>query len=1460
MRVLLISDLHIKPESCVEDLPWVSHFCKYILAQCDPETYVFVLGDIIDKGNINRKEAFDAARLIFTRISEALSSISCQIAFLPGNHDYCDGTLEEFSAFCRQFQTFGDAFDFRNEKAWSVTAGRWNFVFTDSITEGNHSRPGTLNLQSIQRNMCDDKKNLLLMHHSLIFEDSSSHTGITNQQETVKFLEEHQIEFVFHGHAHATRKHQLGSFVKQYGVGSLGLGATELSGLQNEQEQFFEASFCDESLETICNWIWRGGAEDYQPTLIYPDFPEWADSTQIKRLIYQKPKKYMARQVVAWDTTSAETQGFVRTKSTTLEGACLQDRYILLVADAGLGKTVELEYLAHRLTEDDPFLRPVLLPLNMYNGESLQTYIDYIVPEYRTLNHSRLFLIFDGYDELAQPDAFKRELAQYMCSNPQTHICISMRSNFLPSVSAVFQNFKIYQLMPLTREDVFGWVCSRGIDKDTFIRECNKNRLQDLISNPFYLEKLITVYIADGMLPSQRGLMKRFVTEQFQKDSKKFEYAGVDTLVEHQYEIERALRRFALGMQLLNRTSCGEETYQIILDEDDRDRLKHSSFIIKRQSEHSFAHNIFREYYVAEHLARLDIEDAKGLILLPETNSLDPNWFNVVGFALQADSAQKLVGVIADSEPILLTRLEPIQVSEELRLNVLVGFLKKAETENTWFKGSINAAAQLAEFSQSPQALELLLNSIRNPVHFRALYFCLTILSHFSTLFGRNSEVLATLTTCYRDTTVRDHERRVAIAAIAMLHLDTPEITKDIVTRFATTQSSFVRMGIYDYLYHAQRINEYAEVLLSCIKYISYNRRRGSMVDVSEVVLLRNCLKHLDQPDSLETAIRWYACPDNRDLTFYDCQEVFSLFFCRAAHLYKAGQTSLFDAVCSFAVDSATHYSGLHMQDVIGFFCDTDTLEVAFKSIAALNAFGCEIWCTGMIQVKPDLLDIFCRLYEEDGLGNSMLFQRYALKPGCPPEIFAKCAEVIHRKTGQKLQLPPVPTDYEKLRQSDTQTFFNSLFDKTELEKLVNRLVLLYGNITCEQLIKTHCSKEDFSGTVALTGAIIRYLPDKAHITDFLKMQKWDVFQVEQICHILINEGKHSAIEISDKQKQELLRVYGCLESNIDFHMAYVTNGNEHSISWNLYHYLILKKVLELPSPKEVYLGYLEIPYFFIDGLSNTDEKYLTIELYIAQDEIAARTEALTLLEDRKPILSELLFGCKRYGICNGIAREIALQLCVESDESTNIYQNAIEYILEYAVTDATSKAFLSVIDDSVLLLLAQKISMDQNEDLKAELLRRYECSNDEELLKAMLDFQMPEALSAYLNAAKAQGGIIDKDHSVEEITEAIGHITDVKLLPMLLEGVRIRFAGDFVDGSFHTLYGSLFRALVACAKTDFNYVCKAVADLKIELGDNLEAIGFCSELQNSIVENERLNRRKVRTIQEVRDIVRFLK
>ena len=72
MKYYFISDLHIKSTTTPNSEKWISTFCQYLAESIGVEpAYIFVLGDIIDRGE---KEAFIAADAIFDYInSKALN-------------------------------------------------------------------------------------------------------------------------------------------------------------------------------------------------------------------------------------------------------------------------------------------------------------------------------------------------------------------------------------------------------------------------------------------------------------------------------------------------------------------------------------------------------------------------------------------------------------------------------------------------------------------------------------------------------------------------------------------------------------------------------------------------------------------------------------------------------------------------------------------------------------------------------------------------------------------------------------------------------------------------------------------------------------------------------------------------------------------------------------------------------------------------------------------------------------------------------------------------------------------------------------------------------------------------------------------------------------------------------------------------------------------------------------------
>ncbi|NCB62053.1 MAG: hypothetical protein EOM52_00315 [Clostridia bacterium] len=1462
MRVLILSDLHIAPYSNNDSTPWVSNFCCFIKnGKYYADTLILVLGDIISNDGKSGEMAFGAADKIFTYIESELAAFNYKIAFIPGNHDYCNGTLDAFDQFCRRHQTAtSEPLVFSYETTFNYTVGNFNFIFTDSIREKNYGIAGRLDLDSLHACILADKENMLFMHHSLLFEDPSDHTGIIQQPLAMDFLKQHGVKFVFHGHAHAMRDFVINGDCKLFGVGSIGV---EDPGTDNEKEQFLEVQINGRSIEAVANWLWRGGSKRYIEYCIFPSSSREYDSGDlIPRKPYENPENYIERYVLPRDIASQDevTRYFSLDKKTTLFDACMKQCLVLFIADAGLGKTVEMQHLAYSMTTEKTYLRPVFLSLNVYDGESIENYISILAPEYKTLDPDQFVLIMDGYDELSNPETFKKALFKYIAANSKTHICISMRSNFLAVNSSVFKDFFPYQLLELGSIDIERELLRSHIDKRTFYEECLSKNLRMLLPNPFYLSKIIEIYLMERSLPDQSHLIARFMDIQFDKDAEKFEFVG--PIAESRYEVERALTRFAYGMQLLNCTNCDEKTYQCIIeDKDDRKNIKHSSLTIITCSGHGFGHNIFKEYLVAKHVSRMSPTNIVEQVSISGTKYLHPNWFNVLGLVLQLNSNKKLESWIMGAEPLVLTRLEPDRVTPELRYSILVATLDNIVMKNIWFRNEICSEEQLAAFTQSPDAVDLLVQHIETPAHFRSLYFCLSVLLNFSNLYGADAKVQQLLVNCYQNDSVRSHEKRVAISAIAALKLNTSEITEDLIHRFAESRSSYERLGVYEYLQQSHLCDANVNFLLQGIKYLSYSSQNDEISNGTEHFTLIDCLNSISDPMAIEKAIRWYSNKDHIDIDFYDREKLFSNFFDKAADAYCHGYHALFETVYVFFINATRQYSRYHIPDTLKFFATTGTIETAFTQLVSEDADDRLFMIEDTMQSQPELIDVFCRLYAEDQLKDQSIFRAYTLRHQRNPALFEKCVDLIRIKTGEVLDpIEPQP-DYNLQRRKDVQTFFDCLFDPQSMRILLIQLADFYGNeeITFEQVRELRTWHERYpEGTRTLETALIQSSFKEECVIDFVDLIDWDFFFINRICYLFKNENALTSLDISEKQRNVIEIVYHQLEQEFDYHTAIEEpDPNSYTFSWKLHDYMIIKEAMNLPSPDDYYLGLLEIPAGFVNKQSNVGEKYALIEQHIAPHNIALRIEELTPQETRICVLEDLMFGCNRYQIKS--CKDAAIQMCKKDKVSAYSRRNALEYLFNVFGSELILNEIMPATDNALFELIVDMLRENPDSRLKAEMIRRYKIAPDRFLLKNLIALNVPEGLQFYIEKCKEINEIFDCSDGISEVTEAISAIHDIRLLPLLLDAVRMRFSDSFKDGSFHTLYGSLQNALSACAKSDVDLVLKSIDSLKEELSQDREAISFCSVLQDSIIEANKMALVKKWSAYEVRIVLRTI-
>ena len=211
------------------------------------------------------------------------------------------------------------------------------------------------------------------------------------------------------------------------------------------------------------------------------------------------------------------------------------------------------------------------------------------------------------------------------------------------------------------------------------------------------------------------------------------------------------------------------------------------------------------------------------------------------------------------------------------------------------------------------------------------------------------------------------------------------------------------------------------------------------------------------------------------------------------------------------------------------------------------------------------------------------------------------------------------------------------------------------------------------------------------------------------------------------------------------------------------------------------------------------------------------------------------------------------------SEVSAYRRRNALEYLLEVFDSELILNEIMPISDNELFEIIVNIIRETEDERLKAEMVKRYNEEPNRFLLKNLIVLNVQEGLQFYIDASRTNNSICDYSDGIGEVTDAISSIYDINLLPLLLEAVRMRFSGSFQDGSFHTLYNSLQNAFLACAKTNYDLVRKSINSLKEEFSQNIEAINFCSVLQDNMIQNNKMSLIKKRSISEIQEILRHV-
>lgn len=388
---------------------------------------------------------------------------------------------------------------------------------------------------------------------------------------------------------------------------------------------------------------------------------------------------YIARKV---EFKSTPEQGELSTLSAYIKSELNKSAtpiQILLTAPAGVGKSVELQYISHQLSSDNTDIYPLCMDLRDYNGEELETFLFSSEEKLKNVPNHQLFLILDGLDEVSiDKYVTSTKKINSFLQRKDANILISARSNFIDVGTPSIRNVKVCVLNNLTKADINHHIKNElGEEDDLFKSAVKKYGFDDYLTIPFYLINLIELYKINNRTfsTSRRNLLKDILLKNLAMD--KFKYSN-EELVD---EIFILAKNIAFSISVLGKTVITTKEMQNLgYNKTKIDELDRLSILKKDKSSisddnWSFQHKNIQEYLTAEVLANSkNIEQVLDILFIDERSKtqVNPRMLNTLSFLISNESLQMEVrGAIIDKlisqDPESLVNFEKDKIPAKLR-------------------------------------------------------------------------------------------------------------------------------------------------------------------------------------------------------------------------------------------------------------------------------------------------------------------------------------------------------------------------------------------------------------------------------------------------------------------------------------------------------------------------------------------------------------------------------------------------------------------------------------------------------------------------------------------------------------------------------------------------------------------------------------------------------------------------
>ncbi|WP_069130087.1 NACHT domain-containing protein [Rhodohalobacter halophilus] len=779
-----------------------------------------------------------------------------------------------------------------------------------------------------------------------------------------------------------------------------------------------------------------------------------------KQDIYLK-QLYISRDIIPYNSLVNEPKFRLNDKknrSRLLEKILIESKIVLL-GEAGSGKTTELKKLAIDLNDEDSSFFPIYQQLTNYTPEiGLEDFL----PEYwKEIPEDLLVIIWDGLDEIP-PEEFNkvvRQINSFSERYSEIRIVISCRTNFyeLPNNTSqgTLPDYESYFINDFDIDDVKRFYKTSFEEKevDDFIANIFENDLGDLIVNPFFVMVLADVYSKNKTLSlSQADLFQQFLFQRMEFDEEHFKTTF--EIRSKKQELIELLEKVALGMETLAQNYIQEEDLLTLVNSKEYKMLQFGSSFTKRKGDDrvwKFEHNNIQEYLAARVLSKLEYDKVIQFITFePDHEKLIPSWLNTLSFLfslLNSDENlfNQLLKWLLDNEEEVVVKFERDKIPTGTRNELFQGIFNHYKSHDVRINSNKFSDRELAKFGQSSENLKFLISEIKDENSSRINKLnAIHLIGYYNFEDFGTEEISLTKDLLVAEVLSHIDDSYYIFNSIHALEhgkLYDRDVIEKIMDQFGKRENQYIRAAIYSLLIESGYVDNYVDYLVegSKLLYKQDSNERGQTSLLDESWNLKNCFKSIKSYEGLTTL--YQEISKERYFDFgYDSEKILKAIIDNSIQLYKK-DTRIFEKFLDWYVKQVNNFRWKWLKEQLRFFKETDTTVKAFQSLWESEDRDSEAIVTALAHLATEnSLKFVIKKYEKHDCTNRDIENLYQRMYRVGNESYPVFKELIKENTSISIEEPEPQFDYEKFRNEKRQKDFDLLFEEEGIERSVEQI------------------------------------------------------------------------------------------------------------------------------------------------------------------------------------------------------------------------------------------------------------------------------------------------------------------------------------------------------------------------------------------------------------------------------------